>query len=112
MRKVLSVLSHKGEGRSNAHCDQHHAADRPNTASSIKHSKCSSKIITSILPFNSGRRATKSNQNKQLTRTGKSARQQRAYKNACTNQRQSSKNKARDVRIGVRNNRALRGRFN
>src|SRR5437773_7518961 len=39
--------------------------------------KCSSKIITSILSFISGRLATKSNQIKQLIRNGRSASLQR-----------------------------------
>src|SRR5207237_6607373 len=43
------------------------------TLPSIKLRKCSSKIITSILSFISGRLATKSNQIKQLIRNGKSA---------------------------------------
>src|SRR4051794_1010028 len=40
------------------------------TLPSIKLRKCSSKIITSILSFISGRLATKSNQIKQLIRNG------------------------------------------
>src|SRR3546814_14466526 len=44
------------------------------TLPSIKLRKCSSKIITSILSFISGRLATKSNQNKKLYRNGKRAR--------------------------------------
>src|SRR5207247_549841 len=47
------------------------------TLPSIKLRKCSSKIITSILPFISGRLATKSNQIKQLIRNGRSASLQR-----------------------------------
>src|SRR5438876_9590604 len=43
------------------------------TLPSIKLRKCSSKIITSILSFISGRLATKSNQIKQLIRNGRSA---------------------------------------
>src|SRR5260370_113264 len=43
------------------------------TLPSIKLKKCSSKIITSILSFISGRLATKSNQIKQLIRNGRSA---------------------------------------
>src|SRR5437763_1360283 len=42
------------------------------TLPSIKLRKCSSKIITSILSFISGRLATKSNQIKQLIRNGRS----------------------------------------
>src|SRR5436189_2632806 len=41
------------------------------TLPSIKLRKCSSKIITSILSFISGRLATKSNQIKQLIRNGR-----------------------------------------
>src|SRR5438874_9768849 len=41
------------------------------TLPSIKLRKCSSKIITSILSFISGRPATKSNQIKQLIRNGR-----------------------------------------
>src|SRR5262245_64185100 len=48
--------------------------------SSIKLRKCSSKIITSILSFISGRLATKSNQIKQLIRNGRSASLQRTFK--------------------------------
>src|SRR5260363_196104 len=59
------------------------------TLPSIKLRNCSSKIITSILSFISGRLATKSNQIKQLIR-----------------------NKTRDGLIRVRNIRALNGRFN
>src|SRR5262245_20890036 len=46
----------------------------------IKLRKCSSKIITSILSFISGRLATKSNQIKQLIRNGRSASLQRTFK--------------------------------
>src|SRR6185369_7339382 len=59
------------------------------TLPSIKLRKCSSKIITSILSFISGRLATKSNQIKQLIR-----------------------NRTRGGLIRVRNIRALNGRFN
>src|SRR5579884_153929 len=59
------------------------------TLPSIKLRKCSSKIITSILSFISGRLATKSNQIKQLIR-----------------------NKTTYGLIRVRNIRALNGRFN
>src|SRR5207245_6984345 len=48
------------------------------TLPSIKLRKCSSKIITSILSFISGRLATKSNQIKQLIRNGRSASLQRS----------------------------------
>src|SRR5690606_41321819 len=54
------------------------------TLPSIKLRKCSSKIITSILSFISGRLATKSNQIKQLTRNGRSARLQRTFKKSFT----------------------------
>src|SRR5699024_12737372 len=43
----------------------------PSTLPSIKLRKCSSKTITSILSFISGRLATKSNQIKQLIRNGR-----------------------------------------
>src|SRR5207245_2810536 len=52
------------------------------TLPSIKLRKCSSKIITSILSFISGRLATKSNQIKQLIRNGRSASLQRTFKYA------------------------------
>src|SRR2546430_1351831 len=45
----------------------------------IKLRKCSSKIITSILSYISGRLATKSNQFKQLIRNGRSASMQRIF---------------------------------
>src|SRR5437764_10938340 len=48
------------------------------TLPSIKLRKCSSKIITSILSFISGRLATKSNQIKQLIRNGRSARDRKS----------------------------------
>src|SRR5204862_7314274 len=48
------------------------------TLPSIKLRKCSSKIITSILSFISGRLATKSSQIKQLIRNGRSASLQRS----------------------------------
>src|SRR5690606_42133934 len=48
------------------------------TLPSIKLRKCSSKIITSILSFISGRLATKSSQIKQLIRNGRSAKIGRA----------------------------------
>src|SRR5690606_40178006 len=50
------------------------------TLPSIKLRKCSSKIITSILSFISGRLATKSNQIKQLIRNGRSASLQRTFR--------------------------------
>src|SRR5204863_8457140 len=54
------------------------------TLPSIKLRKCSSKIITSILSFISGRLATKSNQIKQLIRNGRSASLQRTFKKSFT----------------------------
>src|SRR5207248_4550215 len=54
------------------------------TLPSIKLRKCSSKIITSILSFISGRLATKSNQIKQLIRNGRSASLQRTFKRSFT----------------------------
>src|SRR5580704_8753212 len=54
------------------------------TLTSIKLRKCSSKIITSILSFISGRLATKSNQIKQLIRNGRSASLQRTFKKSFT----------------------------
>src|SRR5947208_3234952 len=56
----------------------------PSTLPSIKLRKCSSKIITSILSFISGRLATKSNQIKQLIRNGRSASLQRTFKKSFT----------------------------
>src|SRR5947208_2814026 len=79
---------------------------------SIKLRKCSSKIITSILSFISGRLATKSNQIKQLIRNGRSASLQRTFKKSFTSFRHSTRNKTRDGLIRVRNIRALNGRFN
>src|SRR5207302_5477117 len=57
---------------------------RSSTLPSIKLRKCSSKIITSILSFISGRLATKSNQIKQLIRNGRSASLQRTFKKSFT----------------------------
>src|SRR5690554_4332601 len=82
------------------------------TLSSIKLRKCSSKIITSILSFISGRLATKSNQIKQLIRNGRSASLQRTFKKSFTSFSHSTRNKTRDGLIRVRNIRALNGRFN
>src|SRR5262249_61029913 len=73
--------------------------------------KCSSKIITSILSFISGRLATKSNQIKQLIRNGRSASLQRTFKKSFTSFSHSTRNKTRDGLIRVRNIRALNGRF-
>src|SRR5262245_34856608 len=82
------------------------------TLPSIKLRKCSSKIITSILSFISGRLATKSNQIKQLIRIGRSASLQRTFKKSFTSFSHSTRNKTRDGLIRVRNIRALNGRFN
>src|SRR6266568_3058040 len=82
------------------------------TLPSIKLRKCSSKIITSILSFISGRLATKSNQSKQLIRNGRSASLQRTFKKSFTSFSHSTRNKTRDGLIRVRNIRALNGRFN
>src|SRR5438045_5315555 len=71
--------------------------------------KCSSKIITSILSFISGRLATKSNQIKQLIRNGRSASLQRTFKKSFTSFSHSTRNKTRDGLIRVRNIRALNG---
>src|SRR5271169_2641495 len=82
------------------------------TLPSIKLRKCSSKIITSILSFISGRLATKSNQIKQLIRNGRSASLQRTFKKSFTSFSHSTRNKTTDGLIRVRNIRALNGRFN
>src|SRR5215204_7663082 len=82
------------------------------TLPSMKLRKCSSKIITSILSFISGRLATKSNQIKQLIRNGRSASPQRTFKKSFTSLSHSTRNKTRDGLIRVRNIRALNGRFN
>src|SRR5437762_13465987 len=74
--------------------------------------KCSSKIITSILSFISGRLATKSNQIKHLIRHGGSESLQRTFKKSFTSFSHSTRNKPRDGLIRVRNIRALNGRFN
>src|SRR5262245_33197354 len=81
------------------------------TLPSIKLRKCSSKIITSILSFISGRLATKSNQIKQLIRNGRSASLQRTFKKSFTSFSHRTRNKTRDGLIRVRNIRALNGRF-
>src|SRR5688572_33167918 len=72
------------------------------TLPSIKLRKCSSKIITSILSFISGRLATKSNQIKQLIRNGRSASLQRTFKKSFTSFSHSTRNKTRDGLIRVR----------
>src|SRR5258708_3504212 len=82
------------------------------TLPSIKLRKCSSKIMTSILSFISGRLATKSNQIKQLIRNGRSASLQRTFKKSLPSLTHSTKNKTRDGLIRVRNIRALNGRLN
>src|SRR5437763_663058 len=82
------------------------------TLPSIKLRKCSSKIITRILYFISGRLATKSNQIKQLIRNGRSASLQRTFKKSFTSYSHSTRHKTRDGLIRVRNIRALNGRFN
>src|SRR5262249_60594300 len=79
----------------------------PISLPSIKLRKCSSKIITSILSFISGRLATKSNQIKQLIRNGRSASLQRTFKKSFTSFSHSTRNKTRDGLIRVRNIRAL-----
>src|SRR5271157_4533734 len=73
------------------------------TLPSIKLRKCSSKIITSILSFISGRLATKSNQIKQLIRNGRSASLQRTFKKSFTSFSHSTRNKTRDGLIRARN---------
>src|SRR5438270_261630 len=81
------------------------------TLPSIKLRKCSSKLITNILYFLSGRLATKSNQIKLLIRNGRSASLQRTFKKSFTSFSHSTRNKTRDGLIRVRNIRALNGRF-
>src|SRR5205085_707053 len=66
------------------------------TLPSIKLRKCSTKIITSILSFISGRLTTKSNQIKQLIRNGRSARLQRTFKKSFTSFSHSTRNKTRE----------------
>src|SRR5262249_55832409 len=82
------------------------------TLPSIKLRKCSSKIITSILSFISGRLATKPNQIKQLITNGRSTSLQPTFKKSFTSFSHSTRNKTRDGLIRVRNIRALNGRFN
>src|SRR5262249_56930247 len=65
------------------------------TLPSIKLRKCSSKIITSILSFISGRLATKSNQIKQLIRNGRSASLQRTFKKSFTSFSHSTRSEER-----------------
>src|SRR5699024_8371421 len=77
----------------NLHTDQERSTS---TLPSIKLRKCSSKIITSILSFISGRLATKSNQIKQLIRNGRSASLQRTFKKSFTSFSHSTRNKTRD----------------
>src|SRR5262249_29481323 len=82
------------------------------TLPSIKLRKCSSKIITSIVSFISGRLATKSNQIKQLIRNGRSASLQRTFKKSFTSFSHRTRNKTKDDLIWARNIVALKGRFN
>src|SRR5262249_30917474 len=82
---LRSVVNHTCSGRSST-----------STLPSIKLSKCSSKIITSILSFSSGRLATKSNQIKQLVRNGRSASLQRTFKKSFSSFSHSARNKTRD----------------
>src|SRR5438477_6091220 len=67
------------------------------TLPSIKLRKCSSKIITSILSFISGRLATKSNQIKQLIRNGRSASLQRTFKKSFRSEERFSRNAETDL---------------
>src|SRR5262249_53209428 len=82
------------------------------TLPSLKLRTCSSKIITSILSFISGRLATKSNQIKQLIRNGRSASLQRTFKKTFTSFSHSTRSKTRDGLIRVSNIRAFNGRLN
>src|SRR5262249_47366911 len=82
------------------------------TLLSIKLRKCSSKIITSILSFISGRLATTSNHFRNIVRYRRSASLQRTFKKSFTSFSHSTRNKTRDGLIRVRNIRALNGRFN
>src|SRR5262249_44067338 len=81
------------------------------TLPSIKLRKCSSKIITSILSFISGRLATKSNQIKQLIRNGRSASLQRTFKKSFTSFSHSTRNETSDGLIRGRKIRTFKGRF-
>src|SRR5262249_61135409 len=76
------------------------------TLPSLKLRKCSSKIITSILSFISGRLATKSNQLHQLIRNGRTASLQRTFKKPFTSSSHSTRKKTRDGLIRVRKIRA------
>src|SRR5262249_17033528 len=82
------------------------------TLPSIKLRKCSSKIITSILSFISGRLATKSNQLKQLIRNTRSPTLQGTFNNTFPSCSHNTRIKTRDGLIRVRKVRALNGRFN
>src|SRR5262249_14389954 len=82
------------------------------TLPSIKLRQCSSKVITSILSFISGRLATTSNQIKQLIRNGSNASREGTYKKRFTSISHRSRNNTRDGLIRVRNIRALNGRVN
>src|SRR5699024_10621364 len=82
------------------------------TLPSIKLRKCSSKIITSILSFISGRLATKTNQIKQLIRNGRSASLQRTLKKSFTMFNHSIRHITMDGLNMVRNIRVFNVRFN
>src|SRR5699024_12029335 len=71
------------------------------TLPSIKLRKCSSKIITSILSFISGRLATKSNQIKQLIRNGRSASLQRTFKKSFTRSEERFSRNPRPISYAV-----------
>src|SRR5260370_258180 len=81
------------------------------TLPSIKLRKCSSKIITSILSFISGRLATKPNQIKQLIRNARRASLHRTFKKSFTSFSQSTRNKTRNGLLEVRKIRALNAKF-
>src|SRR2546427_9793501 len=98
---LISGVNHTSRGRIST-----------STLPSIKLRKCSSKIITSILSFISGRLATKFNQIKQLIRNGSSASLQLTFKKPFTSFTHSTRNKTTDGLIQVRNITALNGRFN
>src|SRR5262249_49778337 len=82
------------------------------TLPSIKLSKYSSKIITSILSFISGLLPTKHNQIKHLIRNGRIPSPPRAYSNSFTSFSHTTRNNARHGLIRVRNIGDLNGRFN
>src|SRR5262245_63309938 len=66
----------------------------------------------SVSAFLLNRSSDLSNQIKQLIRNGRSASLQRTFKKSFTSFSHSTRNKTRDGLIGVRNIRALNGRFN